>query len=189
MKKLTKNQWVAVVVALLVVALFLIVPSFAGIGGIKKVTDNGTNNEKKIDDGGINVDDINKVNKEVDVSNDISNINNINQMNPQVSIKDVVVGVGEEAIIGKEVSVHYAGSFLNGKLFDSSYGKEPLTFTIEDDARLIPGFIQGVIGMKVGGIRKVIIPPELAYGSRGQGSIPSNSTLVFELKLIKVVNK
>lgn len=97
-------------------------------------------------------------------------------------------GSGPVAGNGSAVRVHYTGYLLNGTRFDTSCStEEPLRFTIPTSS-LIPGFYLGTAGMREGGVRRVIVPPELAYGSRGQGSIPPNATLVFDLELSKVLN-
>lgn len=102
--------------------------------------------------------------------------------------QDVIVGTGAEAKDGDQVSVRYVGVlFSNGKEFDSSWKRnEPFQFTI-GAGNVIQGWDQGVIGMKVGGRRRLIIPPDLAYGAQGQPpSIPANATLVFDIDLKKV---
>ena len=105
---------------------------------------------------------------------------------PKVKIEDTQVGTGAEAVPGKTLSVHYTGKLENGKVFDSSVGKDPLTFTL-GAGQMIPGFEQGVTGMKVGGKRTVTIPPSLGYGEQGAGdAVPPNSTLIFELELVDV---
>lgn len=109
---------------------------------------------------------------------------------------DLVAGTGTEATAGRGVTVHYTGWLYDpaqpegkGRQFDSSRtpGRSPLPFTIGAGG-LIPGFEQGVAGMRVGGQRRIIIPPELAYGARGSndGSIPPNATIVFEVELLEV---
>ena len=96
-------------------------------------------------------------------------------------------GTGERAEIGMSVSVHYTGKLENGTVFDSSIPRgQPFTFTL-GAGQVIKGLDEGVEGMKVGGKRKLIIPPYLGHGSRGAGNvIPANATLIFEIELLKV---
>lgn len=100
---------------------------------------------------------------------------------------DLVVGTGAEAQAGKKVSVHYVGTLTNGSKFDSSRDRdEPFDFTL-GRGQVIKGWDEGVAGMKVGGKRKLVIPPEMGYGARGfPPVIPPNSTLVFEVELLAV---
>jgi peptidylprolyl isomerase len=105
---------------------------------------------------------------------------------PKVKIEETQVGTGAEAVPGKTLTVHYTGKLENGKVFDSSVGKDPLTFVL-GGGQLIAGFEQGVTGMKAGGKRVITIPPSLGYGKQGVGeSIPPDSTLIFELELVDV---
>ena len=106
---------------------------------------------------------------------------------PKVDITDIVVGTGVEAGPGKSVSVNYTGTLTNGVVFDSSFARnEPITLTL-GAGQVIPGWEQGLQGMKVGGTRVITIPSELAYGAQGAGSqIPPNATLVFQLELLGV---
>jgi peptidylprolyl isomerase len=101
--------------------------------------------------------------------------------------KDVVVGTGAEAVKGKMVSVHYTGTLQDGKKFDASYERgAPIEFML-GVAQVIRGWDEGITGMKVGGKRKLIIPPGLAYGEVGiPDLIPPNSTLVFDVELVNV---
>lgn len=103
--------------------------------------------------------------------------------------KEIVEGSGEEAKSGDEVSVQYVGvDYKSGKEFDSSWSRnaEPFPFTL-GEGKVIPGWDQGVEGMKVGGRRELIIPPELAYGKAGSPpAIPPNETLVFVIDLESV---
>ncbi len=101
-------------------------------------------------------------------------------------VDDRVIGQGAEATNGSKVSVHYVGRLLNGKQFDSSIDRDtPFTFTL-GKGDVIAGWDEGVVGMRVGGRRVLIIPPELGYGSTALSSIPANSTLVFEVVLLDV---
>jgi len=105
---------------------------------------------------------------------------------PKVKIDDTQVGTGAEAVPGKTVSVYYTGKLENGQVFDSNVGKTPMTFAL-GGGQMIPGFEQGVTGMKVGGKRVITIPPSLGYGDQGAGNaVPPNSTLIFELELVDV---
>jgi peptidylprolyl isomerase len=81
--------------------------------------------------------------------------------------------------------VHYKGTLTSGQPFDSSWGKEPLRFRV-GARRVIKGWDQGLLGMRVGGKRRLIIPPRLAYGDRSVGSIPPGSWLIFEVELLEV---
>lgn len=99
--------------------------------------------------------------------------------------QDEVIGTGAEAKAGDSITVNYTGRFQNGTVFDSSVGKQPFTFTL-GIGQVIPGWDQGVQGMKVGGKRLLVVPPNLAYGPNDYGPIPGNSTLIFEVELLKV---
>src|SRR4051812_25074114 len=105
----------------------------------------------------------------------------------KLQVEDVVVGSGDEAVKGKVVSVPYAGWLTDGKKFDSSKDRvQPFQFPL-GRGQVIQGWDQGVQGMKVGGKRKLTIPPELGYGAQGAGGvIPPNATLVFEVELLGV---
>jgi len=98
---------------------------------------------------------------------------------------DLEIGEGAVVESGSRVSVHYTGWLEDNTVFDSSIGRDP--FFVEVDAgQVIAGWDEGLQGMQVGGIRQLVIPPELAYGENGSGSIPPDSTLVFEVKLVKI---
>lgn len=106
---------------------------------------------------------------------------------------DVVAGTGAEAVAGKTVTVHYTGWLYDentadnhGRKIDSSHDRgAPFPFVLGTGA-VIEGWDQGVAGMKVGGKRTLIIPPELAYGRSGFGSVPGNAALIFDIELLNV---
>lgn len=100
---------------------------------------------------------------------------------------DVIIGKGASPTVGKQVTVHYTGTLENGRKFDSSVDRnEPFSFTI-GVGQVIKGWDEGVMTMKAGGKRKLIIPSKLGYGSRGAGSvIPPNATLLFDVELLNV---
>jgi len=102
-----------------------------------------------------------------------------------LSYRDIVVGEGRRVTLGKKVLVQYTGWLTDGTKFDSSVDRgKPLSFTTGSH-EVIPGFNEGVLSMKVGGKRRLIIPPRLAYGNKGAGDkIPSNATLIFDIELV-----
>jgi FKBP-type peptidyl-prolyl cis-trans isomerase FkpA len=100
-------------------------------------------------------------------------------------VQDEVVGTGSIAEPGDVLTVNYTGKLQDGTVFDTSIGRAPFSFTL-GAAQVIPGWDMGLQGMKVGGKRLLIIPPNLAYGSQQVATIPANSTLVFEVDLLNV---
>ena len=102
-------------------------------------------------------------------------------------IEEIIVGAGAEAAAGQNVTVHYTGWLTDGKKFDSSKDRgDPFVFPL-GGGRVIRGWDEGVQGMKIGGTRKLTIPPALGYGARGAGNvIPPNATLVFEVELLAI---
>lgn len=109
----------------------------------------------------------------------------VEQYSDELQVTDVVVGTGETAVSGSTVTVHYRGTLTDGTVFDSSLTREPLTFKL-GARRVIRGWDQGLVGMKVGGKRTLVIPPRLGYGSRAMGVIPPNAHLIFDAELLAV---
>ncbi len=103
----------------------------------------------------------------------------------RVQITDQVVGTGAEAQPGGSVTVKYTGKLADGTVFDSTdkNGGQPVTFSLNS---VIKGWQEGIPGMKIGGKRTLVIPPDLAYGDQANGDIPANSTLTFEVELVDV---
>jgi len=108
-------------------------------------------------------------------------------MNNGLVIEDIKIGDGQEVEKFNIVTVNYTGLLEDGTKFDSSLnpGRSPFRFTV-GAGQVIKGWDEGLMGMKVGGKRKLTIPPELGYGSRDNGPIPANSTLIFEIDLIGI---
>lgn len=112
--------------------------------------------------------------------------------NVPFSQTDIVVGTGADAVNGKTLTVNYTGWLYDatkaeqkGAQFDTSTGRGPYGFVL-GARQVITGWDQGLLGMKVGGKRRLVIPPDLAYGASGYGQIPPNATLVFEVDLVAV---
>ena len=119
-----------------------------------------------------------------------SSDNNINKeivMENGLKVEDVKLGTGAEAKEDNMITAHYTGTLLDGTKFDSSLDRgTPFSFQL-GSGQVIAGWDQGVLGMKVGGKRKLTIPPDLAYGEQGiPGAIPPNATLIFEIELLSV---
>ena len=112
----------------------------------------------------------------------------------EYSQTDVRVGTGAEALPGRALTVNYTGWLYNpsgqdgkGTQFDTSIGKTPYSFRL-GAGQVIQGWDRGVAGMKVGGSRRLVIPPSLAYGAAGRGPIPGNATLIFDVDLLAVTD-
>jgi FKBP-type peptidyl-prolyl cis-trans isomerase FkpA len=104
-----------------------------------------------------------------------------------LTIEDTIIGVGAAASAGRNITVHYAGWLADGTQFDSSKEKQdPFEFTL-GESEVMAGWEEGLRGMRVGGTRKLTVPPQLAYGEAGAGdTIPPNATLTFEVELLAV---
>lgn len=114
-------------------------------------------------------------------------ITEMSQSVTSLQIDDTKVGTGAEAVPGRTVRVHYTGTLLDGTKFDSSRDRaEPFEFRL-GAGEVIPGWDEGVKGMRVGGVRELTVPSSMAYGSRGAGDvIPPNAALEFEVELLEV---
>ncbi len=165
MKKLSSKQWIAVVVSLVVVVLFLTLGDT-----ITSLFSGGEN---------------------VAMTNNSIIGNQANVSVPGLVIEDIVVGTGDVAVAGKLVTTHYKGMLQDGRVFDTSIGRQPFTFPL-GQGLVIQGWEKGIEGMRVGGKRRLTISPELGYGTvdmkdgAGNVVIPGNSTLVFEVELLEV---
>lgn len=98
-------------------------------------------------------------------------------------IRDITVGPGPEVQVGQTVSMRYSGALITGMEFDATGNKAPYPFRL-GGGRVIEGWEQGAIGMRVGGVRQLIIPPALGYGASGMGPIPGNAILVFTVEVV-----
>lgn len=162
MKKLNRNEWIAVAVAVFVILLFFIM------------------GRSLLSLFGNNPDQANQDQQTMQQAQQTASASGM-------TITDVIVGTGREAKTGDTISVHYAGKLADGTPFDNSYDRgAPFTFTL-GAGQVIQGWEMGFAGMKVGGKRQIIIPSNLGYGASGvPGVIPPNATLVFDVELLNV---
>ena len=176
MRTLTKNEWIAVVVALVIVIMFL------GSRFLTQFTNAPI------------TDQLGTTNSATANTNNMDQNTNTSPAVGQLIVKDVVVGTGAEAKAGNLVSVQYTGKFANGTVFDSSNRpsetgalvETPIQFVL-GTGRVIKGWDQGILGMKVGGKRSLVIPADLGYGAAGfPPVIPANATLYFDVELVGV---
>jgi len=108
------------------------------------------------------------------------------QNEDKLKVEDVKEGTGEAVKKGDIIVIHYSGTLENGQKFDSSYDRDEPFETQIGVGNVIQGWDEGVIGMKIGGKRKLTIPPSMGYGDQATGSIPPNSTLIFDLELLSI---
>jgi FKBP-type peptidyl-prolyl cis-trans isomerase len=169
MKKLTINEWIAVSVSLAVIAGFFLLSD-----SIRSTFFGISSNESSSATASLSFEAAEE------------NTTDADRSLPDFGVKDLKVGSGETARPGELVTVHYTGRFPDGRTFDSSLTRgEPFQFVL-GAGQVIEGWEKGVVGMKVGGQRLLVIPPELGYGDRQVGIIPPNSTLIFEIELLGV---
>ena len=162
MKKFSRKENIGIFVALsVIVVFFLIMPSsFSSIRAL--LFEDSADKVEPID-------------------------SNVYDASLDFTVQNLVEGTGKPARVGDQLSVHYVGRFTDGEVFDSSVEKGvPFTFTL-GEGLVIEGWERGLLNMKVGGRRVLVIPPELAYGKEGRGPIPPDSTLIFEIELLEIL--
>ena len=110
-------------------------------------------------------------------------------MSNELQIEDIVVGDGKAVVKGALITTQYKGTLEDGTVFDSSYDKGRPFQCVIGTGRVIKGWDQGLMGMQVGGKRKLLVPAHLGYGERSMGAIPPNSNLIFEIELLEVLTR
>ena len=186
---ITRNEWIAVGISLALIGFFFFQGNLAGLFG-QKQSDQTAQVGESADNSGDT--------RNQEGSGDAAAPTPTPTPTPTPSgtsatedkglkIQDIVVGTGEAAKQGDKLSVHYVGKLVDGKVFDSSReDNKPIELTL-GAGRVIPGWEKGLEGLKVGGKRILIIPPELAYGEQGSPPfIPPNSTLIFDVELVAI---
>ncbi len=105
----------------------------------------------------------------------------------ELQVQDISIGTSSAQVVaGDKITFHYAAAFMDKKIFDNSYARnQPMTVVI-GIGQVIPGIEQGVVGMKIGGKRNIIVPANLAYGEKGQAPIPPNTPLIFQIELLNI---
>lgn len=170
--------------------IIILVVVLIGFGGIFFLSNQKISNDNQINLNPTPVPPINAIiTPEVAQKNQVQklDINTFQASSSGLRIKDEVVGTGQEAKTGDTVSVQYVGTLADGTKFDSSYDRNQPFETQIGVGQVIKGWDEGIVGMKVGGKRILIIPPDLGYGEQGAGqSIPPNSTLIFQVELLGV---
>ncbi len=159
-----KNMYIAVVVAVVVVAIFIFL-GFFGVTGTQQDAGSVETAAQRL-------------------LNDIAQTGTVSSL----QVIDTVEGTGVGAKPGDTLTVNYTGVLPDGTVFDSSQGREPFTFVL-GSGEVIRGWDQGLIGMKVGGTRLIAIPAELAYGNRSVGQIPANASLIFQVEMVSISGK
>jgi FKBP-type peptidyl-prolyl cis-trans isomerase len=165
---MTKEQGIAVVIAIAVVVLF---PFLMSLGGFSFSSEDGAAGTYQGDTSVFPTTSI--------------PMNDIPLDSDELVQKDITVGTGATVVAGSSVTVEYTGALTDGRVFDSSVGRDPFVFTV-GNGDVIAGWDQGLLGMQEGGERILVIPPALGYGAIDLGVIPPNSTLVFSVRVLKV---
>ncbi len=155
MRKISKNEWIAIAAGMALVAFLLYGDALLNFFGFNNNNEDNQITMSQLPDSGVETD-------------------------------DMLVGSGEAVTRGDTLTVHYIGTLPTGKVFDSSVDRGmPFTFTIGTGS-VIRGWEEGLLGMREGGVRKLVVAPDYGYGSQAIGSIPPDSTLIFEVQLLKV---
>lgn len=155
-----KNANIAILLVIIIIAIFVTL-GFFGIGGFRLGQPAETSTQSILD--------------EVQTTGTVADLR----------IEDMVEGSGDAVVAGDTLTVHYVGVLPDGTVFDSSVEKNtPFTFTI-GAGTVIQGWERGLLGMKKGGQRLLVIPPSLGYGATGIGQIPPNATLIFQVELLE----
>ena len=135
----------------------------------------GTKNQTKNDNSNLSLNLTDFTKTSIAPSPEITNL----------KIEDLKLGTGASVKEGDTIAVNYKGMLINGSVFDSTQGKQPLSTQI-GAGKVIKGWDEGLLGMKVGGLRRLTIPPSLGYGDQNVGDIPPNSVLIFDIELIRI---
>jgi len=177
MRKLTFIEWIAVVAALVVVLIFVFPSWFGAIFFPANASPENQNAP------------VATASSTLPATSATTNMQDISNV-PGLSVYDVTVGTGTPAVAGSQVTVNYTGTLADGTVFDSNVDPQfqhvsPFPFTV-GAGQVIKGWDEGLVGMKVGGVRTLVISPDLGYGSSQVGPIPPNSTLTFQVQLLSV---
>jgi len=157
-----KNANIAILLVIIVIAIFVTL-GFFGVGGFNIGAQSGQTSAQEILD-------------------ELQNTGTVSELRTE----DLVEGTGAPVVNGDALTVNYVGALPDGTVFDSSIDRgTPFEFTI-GEGRVIQGWEQGLLGMKKGGQRLLVIPPSLGYGATGIGQIPPNSTLIFQVELLDI---
>lgn len=181
-RKLTRNEWIAIVVSLIAVGFMLFIsfrtaPLFSTIeeDSLRSFAPESDTAEKAL---------FSEIEKGLESPDTLKDFENTEEL----GIIDAEIGTGKEAKSGDTVVVHYTGFLTDGTKFDSSFNNgQPVEFVL-GEGMLIAGWEEGVPGMKEGGLRILVVPPQLGYGESEVGPIPPNSVLVFLVNLVEVKN-
>ncbi len=178
MSPISKFEAIGVFVSVAIMAVALSIIRFGGFGTTESIATLTGDTQTAL----VVVDE----NKQGDLEDALRESATANGVLKKLIVDDVRIGEGATVVRGDTVTVHYIGSTQKGVRFDSSYARgEPYTFTV-GDGKVIEGWEEGIVGMKVGGQRVLVIPSDKAYGNRQVGPIAPGSTLVFAIELLSI---